>query len=38
MIIQRKLYSSQPSPEEQIERLKNMSPGMRGLSVGIIWD
>lgn len=36
MIIQRKLYSSQPSPEEQIEKLKNMSPGMRGLSAGIM--
>lgn len=36
MIIQRKLYSSQPNPKEQIERLKNMSPGMRGLSAGIM--
>lgn len=35
MIIKRRLYSSSLTPEEQIERLKNMSPGMRGLNVGI---
>lgn len=36
MIIKRRLYSSSPTPEEQIERLKNMSPGMKGLSAGIM--
>lgn len=36
MIIKRRLYSSPPTPEEQIEKLKNMSPRMRGLSAGIM--
>lgn len=36
MIIKRRLYSSSLTPEEQIERLKNMSPGRRGLSAGIM--
>lgn len=36
MIIKRKLYSSSLSPEQRIEKLKNMSPEERGLSIGIM--